>query len=127
MLYQSIILIILLCICLTTFLSLKEGYISSSFGSLYCSNCSHRNRKKCAACNNCGYCINSNGNGECIVGDINGPYFRQDCKIWEKGNPILTPLYIEQKNSYWSPSFWRWRGKYEQHNKKYMSPGHHKK
>ena len=49
----------------------------------YCSNCSYLNQKKCKSCQNCGICYTNNGVGECIPGDKNGPYFREDCAYWD--------------------------------------------
>lgn len=46
-----------------------------------CSKCGNKSEKSCSNCVNCGWCINR-GVGECTPGDINGPYFREDCQQW---------------------------------------------
>ena len=32
----------------------------------------------CLSCNNCGWCVDPNGYGSCVLGDYSGPYFA-DC------------------------------------------------
>ena len=47
----------------------------------YCQDCNRRGRKgvgACLSCNNCGWCVDPNGYGSCVLGDYNGPYFA-DC------------------------------------------------
>lgn len=53
----------------------------------YCTNCGSNNRRNCNNCTNCGYCITPNGRGECVPGDSNGPYFREDCIGYEHTSP----------------------------------------
>ena len=49
----------------------------------YCTECGDRGRADCNNCSNCGYCITPDGHGECVTGDANGPYFREDCIAYE--------------------------------------------
>ena len=49
----------------------------------YCTSCGYNSRQSCSSCINCGFCINSDGKGECISGDSDGPTFREDCLFWE--------------------------------------------
>lgn len=49
----------------------------------YCTECGGKGRNSCNNCENCGFCITPNGNGECVSGDANGPYFREDCIAYE--------------------------------------------
>ena len=63
-----------------------ENYIVYSYPK-YCSACGELNRRQCNNCTNCGYCITPNGNGECVPGDSNGPYFREDCVAYEYNAP----------------------------------------
>lgn len=44
-------------------------------------------------CTRCGYCVSDKGNGECVPGDIRGPYFRDDCIYWEY-NPFYKRRYV---------------------------------
>jgi len=47
----------------------------------YCGDCNSRGRKgmnACLSCNNCGWCVDPNGYGSCVLGDYTGPYFA-DC------------------------------------------------
>lgn len=47
----------------------------------YCGDCNRRGKKgmnACLSCNNCGWCVDPNGYGSCVLGDYNGPYFA-DC------------------------------------------------
>lgn len=56
----------------------------------YCQKCGWKNRWGCSKCNNCGYCVNRNGVGECVPGDAQGPYFRSDCLYWDYGDPYFS-------------------------------------
>lgn len=49
----------------------------------YCTECETRSPYNCKNCINCGLCYNENGYVQCIPGDINGPYFREDCTYWQ--------------------------------------------
>lgn len=49
----------------------------------YCTHCGGKGRFSCNNCENCGYCITPDGYGECVSGDANGPYFREDCIAYE--------------------------------------------
>ena len=56
-----------------------DGY--SSGKPDYCSDCNRRGKKgvnACLSCNNCGWCVDPNGYGSCVLGDYNGPFFA-DC------------------------------------------------
>lgn len=53
-----------------------------------CPNCGKRDKLQCFECKTCGWCLTPNGYGECVPGDLNGPYFRQDCLAWQSGSPI---------------------------------------
>jgi hypothetical protein len=48
-----------------------------------CLNCSYLDERECGSCSNCGFCISPDGSGECVPGDVNGPYFKSDCMIWK--------------------------------------------
>jgi hypothetical protein len=56
----------------------------------YCNNCGELGRTRCGECLDCGFCYTPDGNGECVPGDENGPYFREDCVDYE----YMTPAYI---------------------------------
>lgn len=52
--------------------------------SMYCPNCSKNNwmgESECYNCQNCGWCVDPNGYGQCTQGDYKGPYFK-DCRTW---------------------------------------------
>lgn len=68
----------------------KENFTYYGYYKQYCPSCNWRNRISCSKCTNCGYCINESGEGECVQGDNNGPYFRKDCKYWEYGDPYYS-------------------------------------
>ena len=48
-----------------------------------CLNCGFADELECSNCLNCGYCIAPDGSGECIPGNVKGPFFRRDCMIWK--------------------------------------------
>jgi len=56
----------------------KESFTG---GPVTCKDCNERGKQgagKCLACNNCGWCVDANGYGSCVLGDYTGPYFA-DC------------------------------------------------
>ena len=60
----------------------EETFIVYSYPK-YCSACGELNKYRCNNCTNCGYCYTSDGKGECVPGDGNGPFFRSDCVAYE--------------------------------------------
>lgn len=50
-------------------------------------NCSSLNRQDCNNCKQCNYCMTSNGTGECVRGDKNGPFLKENCMAYEYMNP----------------------------------------
>jgi len=68
----------------------------------FCTNCDNRSYSTCANCTNCGYCYTSNGYGECVPGDENGPYFRTDCLNYEYNTPVaINDIYYPRWWWYW--------------------------
>jgi|688.fasta_scaffold295451_3 hypothetical protein len=67
----------------------ENFYTYNSYFKQYCPTCGWRDRYSCGKCTNCGYCINSQGVGECVPGDSSGPYFREDCMYWEYNSPYM--------------------------------------
>ena len=59
-----------------------------------CMNC-HRNsvwsnpfsliERQCRNCENCGVCVDRNGNRRCKIGNYSGPLFASDCYRWYHG------------------------------------------
>jgi len=86
----------------------------------YCKECNQMSRGMCGTCQNCGYCINESGQGECIPGDDYGPYFRKDCLRWERNIPIYGNYY-DTPYRWWDylyPSYWgSWWGSKPRYSK----------
>lgn len=102
-LYTVIILSVILCfiiICFNCDITEHYGYYRYKYPK-YCKSCGEKSRGGCNNCVNCGYCLTPNGHGECVTGDENGPYFREDCVDYEYNNPIFS--YI----SSWFYPLWR--------------------
>ena len=73
-----------------------EGF-NSFYNPNYCKDCNQlgwRGEQACMQCVNCGWCIDPNGNGSCVQGDANGPYFA-DCVqyFYNGGVGTVTPPY----------------------------------
>lgn len=93
---RYIILIIIACIVGLFIIKYKSKI--EPFQSLvreYCGDCGKRGRYLCSKCVDCGYCITNDGRGECVPGDIKGPYFRDDCYIWEFIQPWLSKYSVK--------------------------------
>lgn len=59
----------------------QEGFYGGNIGPLYCGDCNRVGKKgmnSCLSCNNCGWCVDPNGYGSCVLGDNTGSYFA-DC------------------------------------------------
>lgn len=69
--------------------NIENFYVSTQPKDSYCSECGTKGRRRCGECVNCGFCYTPNGYGECIPGDENGPYFREDCLNYEYTTPII--------------------------------------
>ena len=61
----------------------SKKLLNENFG-YNCPDCNRNNwmgESDCYACNNCGWCIDPNGNGSCGLGSASGPMFK-DCRSW---------------------------------------------
>ena len=70
----------------------RESFYASKFSGRYCSGCGSKNRHKCSKCVNCGYCIPTNAPPSCVPGDVQGPYFREDCYHYEYMYPYSSKV-----------------------------------
>jgi hypothetical protein len=109
-----------------------EHYINYGYRRYkYCKSCGEKSRGSCNNCVNCGYCLTPAGHGQCVSGDENGPYFREDCVDYEYNNPIFSYFsswyhriwgknrYLYNSN-YYNPSYRRYinnRSKFRKRNK----------
>lgn len=109
-----IILFAILFIIVFTILFCQNKSIIEPFIISACPNCGKRNRPQCFECSNfnsggCGWCIKSNGEGQCVPGNQNGPYFNSDCLYWEY-KPKTNKYYHFNR---WIPqrirTWWDWR------------------
>jgi hypothetical protein len=70
--------------------NLQEPFWEPSCEGSACSDCYHLSMRDCMKYANCGLCI-TNSRGikdapriECVPGDPNGPFFKEDCDQWKK-------------------------------------------
>lgn len=111
-----IIVIVILSLCILSYFhgyknnenNTVEKFIVYSYPK-YCSDCSNLSKYACTNCNNCGYCITLDGNGECVQGDSDGPYFRDDCVVYTykdqnyKANIVYPYVFLSlSQYPYWS-------------------------
>lgn len=69
---------------------MREGFYSyNNYFKEYCPSCRYRDRYSCGKCTNCGLCGFNNGTSECVPGNSDGPYYREDCDFWTYGDPYL--------------------------------------
>ena len=52
----------------------------------YCPSCGHRGKRSCGKCTNCILAYTANGHSECIPGNSQGPFFRDDILYYEYGD-----------------------------------------
>lgn len=60
-------------------------YFNDTVGR-FCYNCQGKTINQCTTCANCGFCVDRNGNSNCVSGDHNGPYNCDDCVLWYYGD-----------------------------------------
>ena len=114
------ILIILIIVLIISFLLIKFFNIKLIENFSYCENCGYKSRFKCNNCVNCGYCISVHGLGECVPGDQRGPYFREDCAVWEYQIPTLyyPSYYTNPYLKYYNFPRYTWKSRrYRQRNR----------
>jgi len=68
----------------------QEGFYGEDggYGPQYCGDCNRRGEKgmnACLSCNNCGWCVDPNGYGSCVLGDYTGPYFADCAQYYYNG------------------------------------------
>lgn len=108
--------------------SKKENFTLVDYSLNYCRSCGWKNRLSCRNCTNCGFCITANGVGSCVSGDENGPYFRQDCAVYEYSKPSLYQ-YPQYPYSYNYPYYYNYNNvqdavsDYMDENYNYRYPG----
>ncbi len=75
---------------------IQEGFLSERFAEGACKDCNRTGKKKgieeCMSCNNCGWCIDPNGYGSCVLGNSEGPLFAECAQyMYNGGIPIAIP------------------------------------
>jgi len=101
--YWFIIVILLILLLLLAKKDKREGFFTLyPYSYDYC-QCQSKGRHECGNCANCGYCMDRMGNGQCVPGDENGPWFRTDCVSWEYTYPWsgTYPYYEFPPYPYW--------------------------
>ena len=91
-----IITILLVCYILVYSQNLyQEGFDGEGqYGPQYCGDCnslSGKGMNACLACNNCGWNVDPNGYGTCVLGDQNGPYFAESAQYYYNGGTAAVP------------------------------------
>jgi len=85
----------------------QEGF--AGYSPKYCGDCNTIGQKKgingCMACNNCGWCVDPNGFGSCVLGDFNGPYFADCAQYFYNGGTAFSgpPVYPTQQGNVKAP------------------------
>lgn len=70
----------------------QEGFYGNFPGPKYCGDCNQIwDVNKCMSCNNCGWCVDPNGRGTCVLGDQNGPFFADCVKYMYNGGRLAAP------------------------------------
>ena len=105
-----LVILILIVLYFATITDNEESFIVYSYPK-YCSECGQLNRFRCNNCVNCGYCYTPDGRGECVPGDGNGPFFRDDCVAYEhsgsfsgSGRPGYVVRKVYPSTYYWNRS-----------------------
>jgi hypothetical protein len=70
-------------------IQIQEGFFSERFTEEGCRDCNRVGKKgmnKCLSCNNCGWCIDPNGYGSCVLGNSDGPLFAECAQYMYNGS-----------------------------------------
>jgi hypothetical protein len=74
---------------------IKEDFYSERFSENGCRDCNRIGKKgmnQCLSCNNCGWCIDPNGYGSCVLGNSDGPLFAECAQyMYNGGIPVAMP------------------------------------
>jgi len=75
-------------------MQIHEGFFSERFSESGCRDCNRAGKKgmnQCLSCNNCGWCIDPNGYGSCVLGNSDGPLFAECAQyMYNGGIPVST-------------------------------------
>jgi hypothetical protein len=90
-----IILVVYLILLSKNINTIKEGFFSERFSEGGCRDCNRIGKKgmhECLSCNNCGWCIDPNGYGSCVLGNSTGPLFAECAQyMYNGGIPMAIP------------------------------------
>jgi len=81
------------------------------------SDCYSLNNKQCLENSNCGLCLKENKT-ECIPGDEQGPFFKEDCENWAYTNFYDGHIWDDKKTTISPP----WSKFYSIYEARYPSP-----
>jgi hypothetical protein len=100
---------IIICVLLIIYITRETEY--EEFSCPSCSNQDWLGESHCYKCNNCGWCIDRERYGSCVVGDMRGPLFREDCRSWfYKGRCLWGPDCGYTAPIYHVPWYYNWIG-----------------
>jgi len=96
---------------------IQEGFFSERFSEGGCRDCNRIGKKgmnQCLSCNNCGWCIDPNGYGSCVLGNSDGPLFAECAQYMYNGgipvateNPYIGNTFYNSNQPYESARRWR--------------------
>lgn len=96
---------------------IQEGFFSERFSEGGCRDCNRIGKKgmnQCLSCNNCGWCIDPNGYGSCVLGNSDGPLFAECAQYMYNGgipvaigNPYIGNTFFNDNQPYESARRWR--------------------
>lgn len=96
---------------------IQEGFFSERFSEGACRDCNRIGKKgmnQCLSCNNCGWCIDPNGYGSCVLGNSDGPLFAECAQYMYNGgipvatrNPYIGNTFFNDNQPYESARRWR--------------------
>jgi hypothetical protein len=96
---------------------IEEGFFSEQFSEGGCRDCNRTGKKgmnQCLSCTNCGWCIDPNGYGSCVLGNSDGPLFAECAQYMYNGgipvatgNPYIGNTFYNDNQPYESARRWR--------------------
>ena len=95
----------------------KHSYWNPGFIGKRALDCYELNKSDCMKYSNCGICL-KDGEQKCIPGDVQGPFFKEDCERWQHTNYQDRYIFGEKVVTV-TPS---WNKFYPEYEARYPSP-----
>lgn len=75
-----------------------EG-MDNTYGG-HCRSCDNKSFGQCMNCSNCGFCVDKDGVGKCVSGDMFGPWDKSKCVNYYHNDPYWRNVWTSNTRVY---------------------------